>query len=211
MSADEIRTIVEAMSREGLQFPYWQYAIAFMAALLGAFGGAYLKRKGEDHAAKESFESLREQMRKTTQETESIRQSLSEANWRRQQEWTIREQRYMTLVACLTKFKISLEDRSEYYMEPGSSHDTSIERSDHFMQLVNQGAQAVAALREMRDCVEVFLSVQAIAALDKLRSDCWHTSMDAACTAEYVEKALEHVREALTIIVSEARAELRKN
>ncbi len=77
MSPTEVRSIVEAALRDGVSFPWWSYTVAFVLSLLGAFLGSYVKRKAEDRAAKENFDALRAQLRKTTEDTEEIKANLS--------------------------------------------------------------------------------------------------------------------------------------
>lgn len=54
----------QAATHEGIRFPWWSYCLAFFLSLVGAFLGTYIKRKAQDQAAKENFETLREQLRK---------------------------------------------------------------------------------------------------------------------------------------------------
>lgn len=86
MSPEEVRAVVEATTREGLQFPWWSYLLAFLLSMAGAYFGSYIKRKAEDRATQENFDNLREQLRKTTQDTEEIKITLSRKNWFTQQQ-----------------------------------------------------------------------------------------------------------------------------
>lgn len=69
MSPEEIRVVVDTAIRDGLRFPWWSYVLAVLLPVGGAYIGSYAKRKAEDRATQENFDSLREQLRKTTQDT----------------------------------------------------------------------------------------------------------------------------------------------
>ncbi len=91
MTPEELRTIIHAAVRDGIGFPWWSYFLAFSISMAGAYLGAYVRRKAKDRAAQENFENLRDQLRKTTQDTEEIKIALSRRSWLTQQQWNIRE------------------------------------------------------------------------------------------------------------------------
>ncbi|GAB4087406.1 hypothetical protein GCM10028785_00750 [Hydrogenophaga soli] len=178
--------------------------------MVGAYSGAYIKRKAEDRATQENFDKLREQLRKTTQDTEEIKVTLSRKNWLTQQQWAIREQHYMSLLAHLTKLKLSLQDRDSYYMEPGSEHDESLSDGAHFQKLTRVGHESYQAIRELIGPASVFLSGKAIESLEKLVHDHWSVAEYSVCTAEYLSDALKLVEAAQAAVLEEARNELTK-
>lgn len=208
MSPEEIRVTLEAAVSEGLRFPWWSYILAFLLSMVGAYCGSYIKRKAEDRATQENFDKLRKQLRKTTQDTEEIKVTLSRKNWLTQQQWAIREQHYMSLLAHLTKLKISLQDRDSYYMEPGSERDGSRSEGKHFQELVRVGHESYQAIRELIGPASVFLSGKAIESLEQLVSGHWSVAEFSACTAEYVSEALNLVEVARLAVLAEARNEL---
>ena len=211
MSPEEIRVTVEAAVSEGLRFPWWSYMLALLLSMAGAYFGSYIKRKAEDRATQENFDKLREQLRKTTLDTEEIKITLSRKNWLTQQQWAIREQHYMSLLAHLTKLKLSLQDRDSYYMEPGSEHDRSRSEGKHFQGLARVGHESYQAIRELIGPASVFLSGKAIESLEKLVRDHWSVAEFSACTAEYVSEALKLVEVAQSAVLAEARNELTKS
>lgn len=208
MTAEEIRSIVEAAIREGSQFPWWSYTPVAILALAGAYFGAYIRRKAEDRATRENFEVLRDQLQKTTRDTEEIKNALFRRAWLTQQQWNIRERFYAELVTSLALLKLSLEDRKEYFDQPGSEHRVEIEEREHFKRLVQQGADAFSKIREQIGPASIFLSDKTIKALETLVSEEWHVSMDTVCTADYVSTFHPCVEKAYTEILAEARHEL---
>ncbi len=208
MSPEEVRAVVEAATRDGLRFPWWSYMLAFLFVVAGAYVGSYIIRKAEDRATQENFDKLREQLRKTTQDTEEIKITLSRKNWLTQQQWNIREQHYMNLLTQLMKLKLSLQDRDSYYMEPGSEYQDAHTKSDHFQELVRIGHESYQAIRELIGPASVFLSSRAIESLEHLVRDHWSVAEFSSCTAEYVSEALKLVEAAQTAVLVEARDEL---
>lgn len=208
MSPEEVRIIIEAAIREGLYFPWWNYMLAFLFVMAGAYFGAYIKIKAEGHATQENFNKLRDQLRKTTQDTEEIKISLSRRTWLTQQQRAIREKHYMDLLAHLTKLKLSLQDRDSYYTEPGSEHNMTIAQDERFQELGRIGNASYQAIRELIGPASVFLSDKAINSLEHLVRDHWNIAEFSICTADYVSTALKLVDAAQSIILAEARNEL---
>jgi hypothetical protein len=211
MSPEELRAVVQAAIRDGLHFPWWSYMLACVLSMLGAWLGAYIKRKAEDRATQENFKTLREQLRKTTQDTEEIKTSLSSKNWLTQQQWAIREKHYMDLLASLTKLKLSLEDRASYFVEPGSEHNNSVSDGEHFKTLERVGHESYQAIRELIGPASVFLSDKAIESLEKLVRNHWNLAEFSAGTADYVFEVLPLVKEAQSVVLLEARSELSRS
>ena len=208
MSADELRAVVEAAVRDASGFTWLTYVLAVVFSMAGAFFGSYIKRKGEDRAAKENFDNLREQVRKTTRDTEEIKTALLRRSWLTQQQWAIREQQYALLLTHLTKLELSLQDRESYYIEPGSEHDENLSKGEHFQALATAGHESYQTIRELIGPASIFLSSRTIDALEKLVRDHWSVSEFSVCTAEYVSEALKLVQAARTAVFEEARNEL---
>jgi hypothetical protein len=208
MSPEEVRTAVEAAVHKGVFFPWWSYILAIAVSAVGAYVGAYFKRKAEDRASQENFDNLREQLRKTTQDTEAIKTTLSGKSWLMQQQWSIREKHYMDLLLNLTRLKLSLQDRDDCYMEPGSEHDDSQAESERFKELSRVGYESFRCIRELIGPASVFLSNETIEALEELVREHWHTAKFSACNAEYISSALKLVDAAYLAVLTEARNEL---
>lgn len=208
MTPEEFRAIAQESMRYGIQFPWWSYLLAFLVSMLGSYLGAYIKRKAEDRATQENFDKIREQLQKTTLDTEEIKTALSSKNWLTQQQWAIRERHYMHLLANLTKLKLSLQDRDCYFMEPGSEHNNNLSKGEHFQSLSKAGHESYQAIRELIGPASVFLSAKTIESLEKLVHDHWSIAEFSSCTAEYVSEALALVEIAQTAVLEEARNEL---
>ncbi|PUB79756.1 MAG: hypothetical protein DBO99_02800 [gamma proteobacterium symbiont of Ctena orbiculata] len=80
---ENIRTIVEAAVANGqsqdtpIEAYFFAVLVAAAASALGAFFGAYMKRKGENLATKEDFTNLLEQTKETTTVTERIKEHIA--------------------------------------------------------------------------------------------------------------------------------------
>jgi hypothetical protein len=60
MDALETKTIIEQALRDPRNFPFAVYVIVFIVAAVGAYFGAYLRRKGQNFADKEDIKKLTE-------------------------------------------------------------------------------------------------------------------------------------------------------
>jgi hypothetical protein len=208
MSADEIRAIAQVVNEGSQHLVWWTYVCILIISLVGAYLGSYLKQKGADRATTESFNEIRVQLRKTTQDTEEIKATLSRKFWLSQQQWAIREQHYMSLLTNLTTLKNSLLDQSSYYIQPGSEHDQSIPDSPHFQELSRRAYKSYQSIRELMGPAAIFLSSSAIEALEDLVKEHWHVENFSSCTEEYVSGALKLVETAHAVILAEARNQL---
>lgn len=77
--------------------PWWPFIASIISAGVVACSAAYLKKKAENFATSEDFEKLRDQLKKTTQDAEEIKQILAGKGWLAQQRWAKREQQYAKL------------------------------------------------------------------------------------------------------------------
>jgi len=133
---------------------------------------------------------------------------LQAKQWFQQQRWARREQHYLNLMGSLTELKVSLEDRCEYFIEPGSEYSTSIAEGGNFRSLVNTGARAFKSLRHQIGPASVFLSQGAVSALNELVTEEWGAGFDSVNQKEYSERTLQIVIKVHSIILEEARRHL---
>lgn len=183
--------------------------LAVVAAAVGAFGGAYLRKRGEDQAMNEHFVTIREQLRITTRDTEEIKQQLSGHAWRSQQQWSAREQYYSKLLTHLHHFKLALDGLSDYYLEPGTEHMPNSERGEQFHKLLADASFAYAETQKLLGPAAIFLSAQAVESLNHLFTEHWGlANFDAICTADYVSGANKLAAKAYAQVLNEAKSQL---
>ncbi|MDD4929502.1 MAG: hypothetical protein PHP85_09520 [Gallionella sp.] len=173
-----------------------------------SFISSYMSEKARNLATREDFDHLLEQLRKSTRETESIRNELSSSHWLRQQNWSRREQFYLDLLSELTRLHISLTDRNNYYMEPGSEYNSSIPEQPHYQKLTGQGHAAYQKIQELVGPAAVFLSERSLNILRKLIGDYWEAAEFSSHHAEFLGSAVQNVDYAYVEILAEAKAEL---
>ncbi|MFM4917368.1 hypothetical protein ACEUCL_06310 [Aeromonas dhakensis] len=81
MKEEEIVKIAEKVSELGVSLNVDTYILAgvisIVAAAVGAFCGAYLKKKGENRAIDEGFTSLQDKLRTTTRISETIKDKIT--------------------------------------------------------------------------------------------------------------------------------------
>jgi hypothetical protein len=182
---------------------------AGITAWLGAFVGAYLRKSGEDRAANENFAAIREQLKTTTRDTESIKQQLTGYAWRIQQQWSAREQYYSKLLTHLHHFWLALDDLSNYYMEPGREDTPDSEMGERFQRLISDASTSFTEVEKLLGPAALFLSSEAVASLRKLISEHFELeNFGAMCTADYVSGAAKLASAAYDQVLKEARIHL---
>jgi hypothetical protein len=209
MSPEEVHKITESAGFSWDGVPWVLYLVSFFLSLLGAFLGAYVKRKGEHLATKEDFEDLLTQVRKTTQATEQIKVTLSSNVWFSQQQWVIREKHYVDLLRHLWLLKNAMRDQDMYFREPGSEHNESyISKQPHFIALTERADKAYQTIRELMGPAAIFLSKETMGALGRLVSGHEAVAEQSMCTAEYVSEASNLAQVAYDAVLAEAKNEL---
>lgn len=183
--------------------------LSLVALAFGVFAGAYLRRRGEDKAIREGFDSLREQLKTTTRDTEAIKQALSGQAWRSQQQWAARQEYYSALLTHLHHFRNALSDLDVYYLAPGSEHTPDSEQGERFHRLMEEASASFEEVRKLLGPAAIFLSAQALDSLDELFRDHFDLSnFEAICTADYVGRAHRMAQVAYAQVLSEAKAQL---
>lgn len=209
MSPEKIEEIIRKVISEGMLFPWWSYLLVIIVTFAGGFFGAYSKRKGENLATKEDYESLLEQVKKTTSETENIKINLAQGNWLHQQSWSLKEKYYTGLLEALYNLKLSLSARLDHYMEPDSQYrDEQINKSLHYKEQINIGTEALQKLHQLHGPSEMVVSDKTIQALKDFYSADWHASNFSACNKEYLDDVYASVEKAHKTVLEEARSDL---
>lgn len=207
MSATELQQLAEAIGRQGVDFPWYAYIGAIAVALSSAFFVNYLMNKAAIRASNENFNTLNEQLKKNTRDTEEIKAALSGSAWLTQQQWGFREKYYVALLTQLNRLNVSLIDQSEFYLEPGSEHDVSIVNNPRFEELSRVERVALQEIREIMGPASLFLADAAIRSLEELIKKQWHIAYDSH-PEEYLTKTLPLVEEAMNQVRAEAKKEL---
>ncbi len=210
MSPDEIKLVVEKVLEEGLGFPWWPYLLFLVIFILGGFLGAYLKKMGENSAANKNYTEILDQIRKTTDTTESIKLDLAQLSWVRQKNWELKEKYYTSLLEGLYKFKESLSSRLDHYIQSGSEyHDESTHKNEHFIHHSNEGHKVYQDILRLHGPSEIVISRRAVEALNELYKVDWNASNFGSCTNEYLTETYKAACAAYDVVLEEARVELK--
>ncbi|HEY7293019.1 MAG TPA: hypothetical protein VH583_24495 [Vicinamibacterales bacterium] len=109
MSAAELELLLRRVIGEGIQLHPAVYLLIALVSLLGgtlgAFVGAYARRRGENLATKADFNSLMEQLRLQTEETERIKSEIARAGWIHQRRWDLKRELYWQLLQLLEEIR----------------------------------------------------------------------------------------------------------
>ena len=109
MSAAELELLLRRVLGEGIQLHPAMYLMLVLLSLLGgtagAFFGAFLRKRGENLATKADFDSLMQQLRRQTEETERIKDEIARAGWVHQRRWDLKRELYWQLLQILEEIK----------------------------------------------------------------------------------------------------------
>jgi hypothetical protein len=82
-------------------FQFW--LVTLICSFLGAYGGAYLKKKGENLATKEDLSMLVTQMEAVTKATKTIESEITDRSWDRQRHWEMKRDALIAALEPLTR------------------------------------------------------------------------------------------------------------
>jgi len=82
--------------------------VTILSAGIGAYIGAYLKKKGENLATKEDFEKLLVAQKATTEATKSIEARISKEVWDRKREWEFKREVLLEGARSIADFLASI-------------------------------------------------------------------------------------------------------
>ena len=93
------------------------FILALAGSWLGSFFSSYHKKKGENYANKEDFDSLKEQLSINTGIVERIKSHILEKNWIFQQAWLKKQEAYESIFELLFHVKRYISHQSSEYEE----------------------------------------------------------------------------------------------
>jgi hypothetical protein len=178
-----------------------QVVLTIMMAGAGGFLGAYLREKGKNLATREDLEPI-------VRGQETIKQQLAHSTFVEGRRWELKREITWNLLSHLAKAQLSLTAQSTYYMEPGSEHCDNSEDAG-FAKLSRTASAALRAVEELTGPAQLFLSQEAIDALQRLAREEWHADYSAgADRLGYIDKTLPLVQQAQATVLAAAKAEL---
>ena len=190
----------------------------------GTFGGAYLKRRGENYATKQDFDALLEQTRATAKATEQIKNELSSETWLLQQKWSNKEKHYFLILSELTRVKVYLDRLLNYRKEElkiiksmGVSIGLSPEANKNLSFVKTQIAKELDVLDEKYMAFQVqsgparvFLSSSATSELEKVIGSMSNVDVPTEMLWEQFENLKNLVDIAINAVTDDAKKELER-
>ena len=207
ISPEQFKSIVETAVKEGFGFPWWAFLLALISAFLGSYFGAYAKRKAENLATKEDFDALLVQVKKTTEETEKIKDDISRVSWVDQQRWSLKRELYMELLDCLYSEKDAIFRLCDEEKRPAPAAPRILELREKF--IADNRAQSIAAIKrilKVRGVAGILLTDEAQRALDELAAE-WYQSISGGSENFYANR-LAAADKAYSIVLQSAIADL---
>jgi hypothetical protein len=110
------------MTNDANLFAYLGVAVA---SLIGAFLGAYFKRKGENLATHEDLDNLVKQVAAVTETTENIKATISDDVWDRQEQWKLKRDSIQNAVIALHEMERALTEVNSCFAVPPELCDES--------------------------------------------------------------------------------------
>lgn len=125
--------------------------------------------------------------------------------------WPGREKYYYEILMYLGIWKNSLNDRLNYYQEPGSEyHDYS--NNLFFQKQIQIAGQATGIIREQLNVARLFLSKSSVIAIEELINEYWVISEHKAINDnDYLKLTHAVVKKAYDLILADASRDLKKN
>jgi len=102
MTATEMEVLLRKVLSEGLTLDSYTTlaigAVIFVAVVAGVLLGAYARQKGKNLATKEDFGELLAQVKRTTEETENIKERISRSHWVKKKRWDLKHDLYFRII-----------------------------------------------------------------------------------------------------------------
>jgi hypothetical protein len=130
---------------------------ALIAAGLGAYLGSWFKRKGEIDAEFRDLDKLIKQQGAITEAVESIKASISDDAWDRQEQWKLRRDVVIDLIRAMADMDRLIPDFSAAFSSP--SGILTEEAKQHLM------SNRIETFREERRCTSEYLRAHTVADL----------------------------------------------
>ena len=222
MSAAELELLLRRVLGEGIQLSPAVYLLVVIVSLLGgtlgAFVGAYSRKRGENLATKADFDSLLQQLRKQTEETERIKSEIARAGWIHQRRWDLKRELYWQLLQMLEEIKQKgrwLVQSLERFWSPNPEAQALIEAFANHMY--ERGT--VEKLLASKGVAGMILTERSSAALDRLIGD-YNALADVLIRNEQpveaffnygrtqFETLLAATEEVYSLVLSESQADL---
>lgn len=126
--------------------------------------------------------------------------------------WSQREKTYYKILQSLGKWKDSLMDRLEYYIEPSSGYDDKHTETENYKNKDIIGADAYNEVRDHLHVAPIFLSNKTIEKLENLLREYYVISEHRAVTKEdYLKQSYKLVNETYSSILQSAKYDLKRS
>jgi len=98
--------IIVAMLPTSDQVEFWLFTL--LCSGLGAYGGAYLKKRAENLATRDELDKLIEQMKATTEATKAIESRIDDQVWNKQRQWELKREALLGGAWAVNDFMVAV-------------------------------------------------------------------------------------------------------
>jgi hypothetical protein len=150
--------------------------VSVMSAGIGAFIGAYLKKKGENLATKEDFRELKAQTADLKQATKEIEAKIDDQVWNKQRQWEMKRDALFATVQALGVWENALSTFALFYGILGTPpDDISPQWQDKKMEAtkaLDEGMEPFFRARSIASLVAAQETIDELNKMAKLFGDC---------------------------------------
>lgn len=208
MEPAQLQELAKLIALE-VSLPQWAaYLTLLVSAVFGVYVIAYQKKRGESKALQADFEMLKIQLVENTKASEAVRQALAGRVWIQQQQWARREGHYLELLAAISLMVNVGDDFSTAARDLEKSYDENSKQYGKAAELLKRLEEARVDLRRLAGSCALFLSDEAVAAVNQLIETKFSIAKEAGNLVEYGEFWTDAARQAYARVLSQAKHEL---
>jgi len=174
MTPAELEVLLRRVLGEGVQLNSAVYLLLVLVSLLGgtlgAFVGAYSKKRGENLATKADFDAILKQLAQQTQQAESIKAEIAQIGWIEQRRWDLKRQLYWDLLQVLQELRQKgrwFSETMSQFSEPSADAESVL---DGFAKHMYERGTVDKMLAHSA-VATIVVSPSAAAALDRLSQE----------------------------------------
>jgi len=123
--------------------------VSLLSAGVGAYFGAYLKKKGENTATKEDFNDLKEQTRQLTHTTKEIEAKIDDQVWNRQRHWEMKKEIFIEAARTVAEADAALARTVTAYLN-GWPWSDGIDRCEEYWYKLSAQGSAVMIIADTK-------------------------------------------------------------
>jgi hypothetical protein len=214
MSPSDIKLALHEVLANGVSLNATAYIVLILgwivAGALGAFLGAFFGKRGETAGVKRDIETIKDNLRHTTEATEEIKAQITGELWERQNRLTFKKDVYIRLLTGLGDASSAL--RQLLFCDARINDPALQNRRAELTQLMDaqfgELRKAMVEIRRMALVTPLVCGDAVSSALGKL-VDRWLQAEDATTPTEYLKGCHAALKEAVATVTGAGREDMK--